>query len=267
MIYHNITPHEYFINIHPYLVEQIVNGRAELSRYSGVYDLAIADSEFNKNELENYGYKNVVCVPVKPDFDILDGPTDSTLMEILQDGKKNILFVGRVTPNKGHADLIKSFYFLNKSGLKNTRLIMVGEYRGFEKYYWWLEELCRNLKLDNVMFPGLVEYTELIAYYRTADLFVCLSQHEGFCVPLLEAMYFGVPILALEATAVPYTLRDAGLTVTSIDYWKISELMMLLLENEELRNHILKKQDEVIEYYRSFDLASELKRLLAPLLS
>ena len=143
---------------------------------------------------------------------------------------------------------------------------MVGEYTGFEKYYWWLQDLCSKLKLDNVLFPGLVDYDDLIDYYRAADLFVCLSQHEGFCVPLIEAMYFGIPVLALGKTAVPYTMKNAGLVISEIDYWKIAELMGIMLEDNDLRKKILQKQDEVYRYYQSFDLDTNLKTHLKPYL-
>ncbi|OGL48716.1 MAG: hypothetical protein A2161_05500 [Candidatus Schekmanbacteria bacterium RBG_13_48_7] len=266
MFYHNITPHEFFINIHSHLVRQIVYGRKELQKYVSLFSSAIADSEYNKSELEKYGYTNVVYFPIKPVLENFNSENTSSLRKLLQDGKQNILFVGRVTPNKGHADLIKSFYFLNKSGFRNTRLIMVGEYAGFEKYYWWLQDLCSKLKLDNVLFPGLVDYDDLIDYYRAADLFVCLSQHEGFCVPLVEAMYFRIPVIALGKTAVPDTMKNAGLVITEIDYWKIAELMGIMLEDSELRDRVLKKQDEVYRYYQSFDLDSNLKIHLKPYL-
>jgi len=231
-----------------------------------MFSHAIADSEYNKSELENCGYKNVICCPIKPSLSNFNSEGSSSLCKILNDGKKNILFVGRITPNKGHEDLIKSFYFLNRSGYNQSRLIMVGEYTGFEKYYWFLQDLCTRLKLDNVIFPGLVEYDDLIEYYRNAHLFACLSRHEGFCVPLLEAMYFRIPVLALGETAVPGTLRNSGLVVTSIDYLQIAELMQMVLEDTELRKNILEKQDEVYKYYDSFDLESVLSTFLKPFL-
>src|SRR5439155_16659710 len=121
-----------------------------------------------------------------------------------QDGWRNLLFVGRLSPNKRQDDVIRVFARYNRFVERRSRLILVGSWRGMERYLHELQTLVRDFDLqDYVLFAGHVTPAELVAYYRSADLFLCMSEHEGFCVPILEAMHFDVRVLAYSASAVP----------------------------------------------------------------
>ena len=127
------------------------------------------------------------------------------------DGRTNMLFVGRIIPNKRIDDLIRAFAVFQRYVDPRSRLLLVGDYRGHERYYDRLQEMVRGFDLDEVVFTGHVDDDDLTAYYSVADLFLCLSEHEGYCVPLIEAMSFGVPVIAYDAGAVPETLRGGGM--------------------------------------------------------
>jgi len=126
---------------------------------------------------------------------------------LYDDGRTNVLFVGRIIPNKRVDDVIRSFAVFQKWLQPRSRLLLVGDHRGFERYFDRLQELVRELRVDEVVFTGHVDDDELYACYRAADVFLCLSEHEGFCVPLQEAMHFGLPVVAYDAGAVRETLR------------------------------------------------------------
>lgn len=109
------------------------------------------------------------------------------------DGYTNFIFVGRVAPNKKQEDVIRAFYCYKKYCNPKSRLFIVGSYNGMERYYHRLRRYVGALELDNVVFTGHIPFAQILAYYHLADLFLCMSDHEGFCVPLVEAMYFNLP--------------------------------------------------------------------------
>ena len=127
------------------------------------------------------------------------------------DGRTNLLFVGRIIPNKKIDDLIRVFAVYQRYVDPRSRLLLVGDYRGHERYYDGCRRWSGGFDLDEVVFTGQVDDDDLLAYYSVADLFLCLSEHEGFCVPLVEAMIFGLPVMAYDAGAVRETLRGGGI--------------------------------------------------------
>jgi L-malate glycosyltransferase len=210
LVYHNITPPEYFVDVHKLLVRLCYHGRRELGAYVGRCDLALGDSEFNRQELEDLGFPATGVLPVVPGFAHLDGPPNDLVARQFDDEWTNVLFVGRIIPNKRIENVIRSFAAYTSRYNHRSRLLIVGSYGGFERYLTMLQELVARLGVPDVHFTGHVSNEELTAYYDVADVFLCASEHEGFCVPLIEAFYKRIPVLALARTAVPATMDGAG---------------------------------------------------------
>ena len=247
MIYHNITPHKYFIGINDYLAILLKNGRNELKSFAGITDLALGDSEYNRLELEELGFGNTDVLPILVDFEKYDNP-NYKLLERYEDDCVNILFVGQISPQKRQGDIIKAYYYYKHINPR-SRLFLVGNYERSERYYEQLQELTRRLKLKDVYITGMVGFKDMVAYYKLADIFLSMSEHEGFCVPLLESMFFDIPVIAYNSTAIPYTLGDSGILIKEKNYEEIAEMINLLVEDTELRIRIIKKQNERLKEF------------------
>lgn len=244
MIYHNITPEHFFYGYNEISYSLCKQGRVQLAESRDMYELALADSEHNRQELENLGYKNTHVLPIICNFKDYEKPASKKIIEKYSDGKVNLLFLGRIAPNKKQEDVIKTFYYYKKYINQDSRLFLVGSYNGMERYYHELKELVEHLQLDDVYFTGHTSFSEILAYYQIADTFICMSEHEGFCVPLLECMYFKVPIIAYNSCAVPETLGNSGILVNNKNYKIIAEMIDILIKNESFRLSVIKKQDE-----------------------
>ncbi len=258
LIYHNITPPEYFIGVHRMLARQCFRGRRELQVYVNRCDLALGDSEFNRQDLDALGFPRTAVLPVVPDFSHLDRTPNRLVADQFDDGWTNILFVGRVIANKKIDDLIRFFDAYHTLFNPRSRLLIVGAYSGFERYLAALNQLTATLGLSHVHFVGQVSDEELVAYYEVADLFLCASEHEGFCVPLVEAFYKEVPVLAYAATAVPATMDGAGVLYESKDPGHVAALMDVVLSNCALQDTIVDAQLAAVERLAARDFAGTL---------
>ena len=185
---------------------------------------------------------------------------------LFDDGRTNVVFVGRIIPNKKIDDLIRVFALYQRLFDRRSRLLLVGDTRGHEKYYDRLQELVRERHVEEVVFTGQVDDDDLRACYASADLFLCLSEHEGFCVPLLEAMAFGVPVIAYDAGAVRETLRGGGVLLREKEPTTVAGLMHHVIRDETLRAQVLKTQARAIAEVRAIDFGSLLLDRLAPVL-
>ncbi|MFK7823684.1 MAG: glycosyltransferase [Oligoflexales bacterium] len=228
--YHNITPAKYFPYEHTSLARIKCNqGRQQIPLIKDLSDYYWAASRYNASELDEYNFKNGSVIPLINNYKKLrDLKPCAKVTDILQkDKRKTILFVGRVAPNKAHHDLLFLLNQYRKFINEDIRLICVGK---MENYYgrillknlaseWGLRiSNCKPYNVhSDVLFTGPVNEHELVSFYRNADVFVCMSAHEGFCAPLVEAMNFGLPVLAHKAAAVPETLNQAGLLVDKND--------------------------------------------------
>ena len=256
LIYHNITPARWFATFHQHLAGLCYHGRRELQAFVPQTRLALGDSEFNRAELEAVGFHPTGVLPLLLDPDRLAEAPSPVVVEMFDDDKTNFLFVGRVIPNKCFHDLIKVFAFYQKFIDRNSRLLLVGEWVGFEKYYEALIRLVDDLQLKGVVFTGHVDDDDLAAYYEVADLFLCLSEHEGYCVPLIEAFRFGVPVMAADAGAVPETLGDAGVLIREKRIDEIGLMAHAIVSDEALNQKIVEAQDRVLERMSSRDDAA-----------
>lgn len=242
LIYHNITPPEFFFKYDKSSALKCAEGLKEIKELAGHFELALGVSEFNRQDLHKFGFKNTGVLPIFSDFSKFDSTNDNK-PEHGSNGVVNFLFVGRLAPNKCFEDVIKSFFCYNRFINEKSRLYLVGS-KQIRTYTSHLELLVKDLGLtDSVVFTGSVKDEELKCYYKHADLFLCMSEHEGFCVPLLEAMHFHIPIIAYRSTGIPYTLGNSGLIVDEKDYIKIAELINIVLQDEKLRETIIARQD------------------------
>ena len=258
LVYHNITPPEYFVGVHRTLARQCFRGRRELRLYAERCDLALGDSEFNRQDLEALGFTRTAVLPVVPDFSHLDRAPDDFVARQFDDAWTNILFVGRVIANKKIEDLIRFFHAYQTLFNPRSRLLIVGSHGGFERYLAALQQLVAALDASNVHFVGQVSDEELVAYYEIADLFLCASEHEGFCVPLVEAFYKQVPVLAYAATAVPATMDGAGVLYDDKDPRHVAALMDAVLSNCALEDRIVDAQRAAVGRLQAKDFAGTL---------
>ena len=266
-IYHNITPAEWFLGFHPHLAGLCYHGRRELAAFAPRTELALGDSEYNRRELEAAGYARTGVLPIVLDLDSYRRPPSPVMRRLYDDGRTNILFVGRVIPNKKIDDLIRVFALYQRLFDRHSRLLLVGDYRGHEKYYDRLQELARERGAEEVVFTGPVDDDELRAAYSCADLFLCLSEHEGFCVPLLEAMAFDVPVVAFDTGAVRETLRGGGVLLRDKDPAAVAGLVRRVLTDEALRARIMETQARAIAEVRATDFGALLLDRLRPVLA
>lgn len=249
IIYHNITPYHFFLDYHRILAKDCYKGRIELKSLAGKVDLALGDSAYNEAELIDSGFIKTGVLPLVMNFDKFATPTSPVLNELFGDGKTNILFVGRIIPNKKVEDIIKSFYFYQKYFNPNSRLLLTGEYRGFERYFSALLQLVRRLDLKNVHFSGHVPDNELISYFKLSHLYLHMSEHEGFCAPVPECFYLGVPVVAYAAGAVAETMNNGGVLVQKKEFPAIAALMDNILRNPALKEKILLSQKTALGKY------------------
>jgi glycosyltransferase involved in cell wall biosynthesis len=266
LVYHNITPPEYFIGVHKDLVKLCFRGRRELTAYIDRSELALGDSEYNRLELEALGFPVTGVLPVVPDFTHLDVVPDRALAGGFDDDWTNVMFVGRVIPNKKFEDVIRAFHVYRTRHNPRSRLLLVGSYSGFERYLELLTALVARLGTPDVHFLGHVSNEELSALYDVADLFLCASEHEGFCVPLIEAFYKRVPVVAFAATAVPATMDGGGVLYETKDPGEIAKVMDAVLSDAALEQAIVESQDAALDRLRGRDFAGTLLRYVRQLL-
>ncbi|HXG89412.1 MAG TPA: glycosyltransferase [Vicinamibacterales bacterium] len=262
LVYHNITPPEYFVDVHPLLVQQCFLGRRELSLYATRCDLALGDSEYNRAELAAAGFPRTDVLPVVPDFSHLDGPPNYMQARAFDDDWVNLLFVGRVIPNKRIEDLVRWFYAYKRFVNPRSRLLLVGSYGGFERYLAMLHQFIAGLGATDVHFLGHVSNQELVACYELADVFVCASEHEGFCVPLIESFHMGVPVIAYAAAAVPATMDGGGVLIADKNPLAVANLIHEIATDRALQDRIIASQDAALDRLEARDFGGTLLRFV-----
>jgi glycosyltransferase involved in cell wall biosynthesis len=243
--YHNITPASFFAPYDPVLFRLATLGRHELSTLVGSVDLALGDSEFNRRELESLGFGETGVFPIAVDTSRVTRPVDRPALDrVLDDRFVNFLFVGRIAPNKKIEDHIQLAEHYKRYVDAHYRFIFVGRYDVVPRYYATIRALMSEYRLLNerFIFTGPVPDEELAVYYRHAAVYVSLSEHEGFCVPLLEAMAADVPILAYAAAAVPDTLGGSGVQFAPKDLEHAAELLGIMAFDDGVRARIIAGQ-------------------------
>ena len=256
--YHNVTPAEYFAPFDPALFR--------LATLVGRVDLALGDSEYNRQELESLGFTPTGVFPIAVDTSRITQPTRRpALEEILGDDELvNFLFVGRIAPNKKIEDHIRLAEQYKRNVDAYYRFIFVGRYDVVPRYYSMIRALMTEYRLlnDRFVFTGPVPDEELAVYYRHAAVYLSLSEHEGFCVPLVEAMAADVPVLAYSAAAVPDTLGGAGVQFAPKDLEYAAELLGALAFDDDLRAHVIAGQRRRLADFGDARITRELTALV-----
>ncbi len=244
VVYHNVTPAHFFRQYSRRAYRLCDKGRAGVRKLRDVAEYCWAVSEYNRQELLEEGYRcQIDVVPIVIPFEDYAKEPDKAVLRKYEDDIINIVFVGRIAPNKKQEDLIQAFYYYKKYIQPKSRLFLVGSYQGNEVYYERLCNYIERLELTDVFITGHIKFDEILSYYKLADVFVCMSEHEGFCIPLLEAMYFQVPIIAYAFTGVKETLAYAGLKFDEKDCCVVAEMIHMLVENKDLREKVIAQQN------------------------
>lgn len=248
MIYHNVTPPEFFRPYSTAAASLTEYGYKGVEHLRDKVDYCLADSAYNKSELLRMGYTCPIDVlPILIRFEDYKQSPAKGIMSRYGDGKRNLIFVGRIAPNKKQENVIRAFYQYKRLD-PDSRLILVGSYTGMENYYERLVKYAGALGLkDDIVFTGHIKFNEILAYYRLADVFVCMSEHEGFCVPLAEAMFFDVPIIAYDTSAIGDTLGGSGILLDSNDPVFAAGVIRRVLTDELLKKQIIEGQRRRLE--------------------
>jgi glycosyltransferase involved in cell wall biosynthesis len=259
--YHNITPAEFLEELSPDAARRSRLGRRQLPALAQAVELGLGVSDYNCAELNEAGCPATVAVPILLDLDQLEAAPDPAVLSRFKERGPNILHVGRIAPNKRIEDLIKTHYWLTKL-MPGARLLLVGG--GMDMPYGLgLRELVTELNVPGVHFAGHVSDAQLMAYYRVGHLYLCQSEHEGFCVPLVESMHFGMPIVAYASTGVPGTLDSGGVLLQNKDHVRTAELCARILGDEGLRSALGARARARLERFRPERVAKEFMMVLA----
>ena len=260
--YHNITPPEFLQEAYPDAAEHSRLGRRQLARLAPAMELGMGVSEYNRQELEEAGCAQSVAVPILLDLDILSTPADPQVLERFSGPRFNVLHVGRMVPNKRVEDLIKTQYWLAKL-VPGARLLLVGGGSDGTTYGGGLRKLVDDLKVPGVHFAGHVSTSQLMAYYHRSHLYMCMSEHEGFCVPLVEAMYFSRPIVAFASSAVPATLKGHGVLLEKKDPLVSAQLAARIAGDPALGRKLGDLAHQRLERFLPGRVAQELLEVLS----
>lgn len=268
--YHNVTPASYFEGISPIHQRACQAGRAELRPMIECgMDRYLADSDYNRQELIELGAppeRAFVLPPFHPVDRLLEAVPDPATLAACRDGRWNVLFVGRMVPNKGHLLLAEAFAIFRRHYQPQARLVFVGreEWR-LQRYFAQVRECVERLGLAGaVVFAGDVPVAVLRAYYQTARLFVSASAHEGFCVPAIEAMALGVPVVAYGSSALPETVGDAGVVWPEPDPYALAAAMGRVARDPDLAGALAARgRARYRDHYRTTHLTAAFLRAVA----
>jgi len=261
LVYHNISPPEYFSS--EIFQSSLRLGKQQLFLWKEFMSGAISDSAFNNQDLIEAGWdpRCLETIPLLFDVECLKKhPFDQVIIDENKD-KTTLLFVGTFLPHKAQDDLIKSFYYLAQLVDEPVQLILAGG--DYDSRIKELKQLSSDLGLDgSVLFLGKITDEELYGWYRAADLYVSMSEHEGFGMPLIEASAFDVPVLAYDTSAVADTMGTGGILFKDKKMPEIGALMDLLLKDVSLRKKIIKAQRKNLDRFNRDLLKEKLSRFI-----
>lgn len=271
--YHNITPPEFFLPWDREIHKILNQGLQGLGPLVPATTLALGDSEFNRAELARLGFTRTGVLPIAIDFDRYFEPANPVLKKRLSDSRTNLLFVGRIAPNKRHDNLLRVLAYFKKNISTGVRLLAVGKHPrretgvGVPIEAHYLDALIRlyselGLEPADVLFTDGVSHDELLAYYESAHVFISMSEHEGFGVPLVEAMLKRVPVVALAGTAVTETLGGAGILFDHPDIAEFAETAALLARPGPARDAVLRAQDRRVQDFATKTTLQKLRDIV-----
>lgn len=264
LVYHNITPAKWYRSINQRVADDIEAGLRDLPRLCRVSDAIWADSAYNAQEIRAVGFSSEV-LELLVDPARWDGARNEGIYASVSNSPGvQVLHVGRLAPNKCVEDIIKSFYFLVKYNDPSARLRLVGIDTDTELYSFSLRELANHLGIGYaVEFVGPLSDSEVRAMYEASDVYVCMSEHEGFCLPIIEAMHFGLPVVAYAAGAVPDTLGNGGVLVHEKKHAEIGHLLADIAQPGALRDLLIQNGRARVEYFSIDRFTRRVRELLA----
>lgn len=264
LVFHNITPPQFFVGVNSHAAAYARLGYRQLKALAPSIDTAIGVSEYNRRVLAEAGYAHTAAVPILIEWSRLDLEPSEEVRGLLHGIKTKLLFVGRISPNKRQDDLIRMLAYYRRCIDPDAILILVGSHRDQPQYYSRLKALAESLGLAGaVRFTGSVSTAELVAYYREASCFVSLSEHEGFGVPLLEAMYLGTPVVAFDAAAIGETVGRAGVLLRRRDLAEAAEACAVVSEDLGWRQRLVDAGRERVKAFDPDRVAERTRELLA----
>ncbi|OGV65976.1 MAG: hypothetical protein A2498_07140 [Lentisphaerae bacterium RIFOXYC12_FULL_60_16] len=262
MRYHNITPASFYEPYDAGTAGILAQARDQLKTLADAARFVWCDSIYNADELRMLGCRNVGVLPLfyRP-ADLRTEP-DPRMLDRLGGGLTNILFVGRLVPNKCVEDLVLAYAWYSRHFNPASRLLIAGSDRSCPRYDAMLKLLAGRLNLTNVCFLGFVSPTQLSACYRSAGLFVCASRHEGYCLPLVEAMAHGVPVLARRCGGMPEAMGTGGALYDEADPRDLAVLWSRLLGDDGLRRDLVASQVQRVAELDQRDLDADVRQLI-----
>ncbi|MFK7803865.1 MAG: glycosyltransferase family 4 protein [Anaerolineae bacterium] len=261
-VYHNVTPARWFAGSHPELARLTRLGEAQLKQMASIVPAGIGDSEFNCAEMRTAGFQQADVVPITFKADQFEREQPIPL-NIKNDGPL-LLFVGRLSPNKCQEDLVRLLYACRQLE-PTTQLVLIGS-EWMPTYVDWVRYVAEQLGVtDGVHLLGSVSFAEMAGAYQAADLYVSLSEHEGFGMPLIESMYFELPVLAYRSTAVTGTLGGASVTVGRKEYGALAQLAVKLWRDKEWQQRIVSRQNNQLQKFLELQVKARFFEVLASL--
>ncbi len=261
--YHNITPARYFAGVHEEVRKWCEVGREQLRRLATVCELGIGVSEYNRAELAASGFAKTAVVPILLEWSAFDVAPDAVVARRLADERTAVLAVGQLLPHKGVAELLRAFARYRESDA-SAHLYVVGSSALVPEHRATLEALAAELGVaTQVTFAGSVSLEELVAYYRGASVYVTLSEHEGFGVTVLEAMRFGLPVVAYAAGAIPETAGDATLLLEDRAPETVAAALERAVRDAALRRELVERGKRRLEAFDPARVAERLREVLA----
>jgi glycosyltransferase involved in cell wall biosynthesis len=263
VIYHNITPAHFFEGLNEHARRYSEIGREQLAEFAKVAELGIADSLYNQKELIRAGFAKTAVVPIIVDWSAFDVEPDPAVLRALADERTDILAVGQILPQKAIHTVVAAFARY-RDGDPTARLWLVGSHAMSEAYLGQVRDAIRAHRLeDAVTLTGSVPMSSLVAYYRGATALVTLSEHEGFCVPLLEAMRSGLPVVASDAGAIPDTLGDAGILLGDTTPDTVAAALERVVRDAALRKDLIARGQRHLLAFTPEAVADDLAQALA----
>jgi glycosyltransferase involved in cell wall biosynthesis len=275
LVYHNVTPPQFFVRWSPESARLAALAPGELRQLAPRTALALAKSRFSLADLTAGGFERCAVMPFVHELAAhgtsrergrdLAATLAPVFARLYDDRRTNVLFVGRLAPNKRVLELLRAFAALQRRLLPRSRLLLVGD-SGLSSYAAAVDELARALRLRDVVLCGRVEENELQAAYALADVFVSLSAHEGYGAPLVEAALAGVPVVACDEGAAAETLDGAGVLLGSAEPALVAGTIERLVNDPGLRASVLARQQVLADRVRGTDYSRLVLGALAPVL-
>jgi len=256
LFYHNVTPYKYWIQINPLAAFHCLRGKSDLPKITPFINYGVAFSDFSLEDLRKAGLANLKRLPLQMKLDQYKIQPDPLTLQSFSGSEKKILVVGRIAPNKKVENAVRVV-----SMIPNSRLIIAGSTRDAASYYHSIRQVAQKLKVK-VDFVGHISQAELNALYKSADVLLVMSEHEGFCVPTLEAFYFGVPVVAFASGAIPETSNGGALLFTDKKPEVVAALIKKVLDDPELRIQLKAAGDNALRQHLEFPLEKEVMRII-----